>query len=236
MRFQKVLLVSCTIIFFSGCSLRDVKPSGVVIERKEAIGDLSSITLAGNFKVMLKDSDQNYLTIKGDSAYLAHLSVEHKKKRLIIEADRNWMSDSIPVVHLYLQSTPSKIELAGAARLISQKRMQTNAVQLDMTGAARADLNMRVNEIFVNQSGASILKISGATENFMLNIAGASQCDAKNFPARNVKTSVSGASKGEVFPIERLNVTLSGASTLKYIGSPAIKSNISGNATLSIIE
>ncbi|MFN3951103.1 MAG: head GIN domain-containing protein [Thermaurantimonas sp.] len=224
------------LVVFQSCSLRSVDASGIHSEKSAALPAFTHLTLSGNFTFILKPADNSSILLKGDSTFLDHMSFSVDKKKLVIESRRDWKGADPPVVEVYTNEPIRQLELAGLVKAVSQRRMEADKFQLDMAGAARADLNIRANELMVNQSGASQLKISGAVETFLLNSAGASYTDARNLPSRNLKTNLSGASKAEVFAIDRLNVTLSGASSLKYAGSPAIKSKISGNGTLSVIQ
>ncbi len=223
-------------IVFQSCSLKTVDASGVRSERSSALPAFSHLTLSGNFTFILKNAENASITLKGDSAFLDHIHYEVNKRKLLIESRSDWRGAEPPVIEVYTSDPIYQLEVAGLVKAVSQRRIEADKFQIDMAGAAQADLNIRANELMVNQSGASQLKISGAVETFVLNSAGASYTDARSMPSRNLKTNISGASKAEVFVIDRLNVTLSGASSLKYIGSPAIKSKISGNGTLSIID
>lgn len=224
------------LIIAQSCKLNTVDASGVVSEYSSSLGSFNEIALAGNFTFVLKSAENSSLVIKGDSAFLKHIHHSIRRNKLIVESRSKWKGAEPPVVEVYARQPISHMELAGAVKAISQRRMEADKFQVDMTGASSADLNVRANELFINQSGASHLKISGAVDTFILNSTGASYTDARNLPSRNLKTNISGASKAEVFAIDRLNVTLSGASSLKYLGSPSVKSNISGNGTLSVIE
>lgn len=236
MKYCIRLFVLIFIFFSQSCSLKTVEATGVTSEKSSALGNFSQIALAGNFSFVLKPAENSYLIIKGDSAFLEHIQFSVNKNKLLIESRRDWKGAEPPIVEVYTNDDISHLELAGLVKAVSQRRLAVDKFQLDMAGAATADLNMRANEITINQSGASHLKISGAVETLLLNSTGASYTDARNMPSRNLKTNISGASKAEVFAIDRLNVNLSGASSLKYIGNPSIKSKISGNGTLSIIE
>lgn len=236
MRFYTVILILTSIALVTSCSLRTVDASGIITEKSASIGDFSEITLAGNFTFILKAGENPAISVKGDSAFLEYIRFSVNRNKLIVENRRDWRGSEPPLVEVMTNSPINGMELAGAVKAISQRRLATDKFQLDMAAATTADINLRANEAYINQSGASQLKIAGAVETLTLNTTGASYTDARNLPVRNLKTTISGASKAEVFVIDRLNVTLSGASSLKYLGSPAIKSNISGNATLSVFE
>ncbi|MFN4300064.1 MAG: head GIN domain-containing protein [Thermaurantimonas sp.] len=236
MKFHFLVFISLALTLIPSCSIRTVDASGIQVEKSSALEDFSHIILAGNFTFHLKPGENTAIVLKGDSAFLENISYSVKRKKLIVETKRDWKGGEPPVIEVNTDAPITHMEVAGVVKVISNRRISVDKFQIDMAGASYADLSLRANEAFINQSGAAQLKIAGAVENLILNTTGASFTDAKNLPARNVKTTVSGASKAEVFAIDRLNVTLSGASSLKYLGSPAIKSSISGNATLSVIE
>lgn len=236
MRLYKVILIFSSIALVTSCSLRKVDASGIITEKSASLADFSEITLAGNFTFILKAGENPAISVKGDSAFIEHIRFSVNRNKLIVENRHDWQGAEPPVVEVMTNTPITTMELAGAVKAISQRRVAADKFQLDMAGAATADLNIRANEAYINQSGASQLKIAGAVETLTLNTTGASYTDARNLPVRNLKTTISGASKAEVFVIDRLNVTLSGASSLKYLGSPSIKSSISGNATLTVIE
>ena len=74
------------------------------------------------------------------------------------------------------------------------------------------------------------MDLSGSTELFEMELAGAGTIDAKNLVSKKSEVRISGAGTAEVSVTEELFADIDGVGTLTYYGDPVLK-NISGGLT-----
>lgn len=83
-------------------------------------------------------------------------------------------------------------------------------------------------------SGASSLELEGSANDIDIEVSGASRVKLSNFSVVDVNIDLSGGSDATVNASGRLDGDLNGGSKLNYIGNPTLGSiNASGGSTIS---
>jgi hypothetical protein len=118
--------------------------------------------------------------------------------------------------------------LSGATNSTIHGFKDDNSVDLILSGASIAQLNVESKKLSLNLSGASRLTLSGKSDEMLAKVSGASELYSYAFTAGQVDADVSGASKANVFANRALNAVASGASVIFYRGSPTVNSTVSG--------
>ena len=131
---------------------------------------------------------------------------------------------------------------AGEAQHVIVRARDVNSVTAAVEDgvlkiANRGDNNHTEVEIHVptlrqlNLSGASRAEVEGKTDELTANISGASNLKASDLTVQNLHLNVSGASKAEVTVTDSLWAQASGASKIKYHGNPSLRKSISIGAS-----
>ena len=76
----------------------------------------------------------------------------------------------------------------------------------------------------------TFMNLSGETENFEVELAGAGVLDAKSLICRNADIEISGAGTAEVSVTDKLFADMDGVGSLRYYGDPLVE-NISAGLT-----
>ena len=102
--------------------------------------------------------------------------------------------------------------------------------EIDASGAADIQVEGLHGERFeLDVSGAAKAVLDGRVESFELDSSGASEVEARALEAKRVRLELSGAGKAEVFASEELDVDLSGAAQVRYWGEPeSVREDVSG--------
>jgi hypothetical protein len=96
---------------------------------------------------------------------------------------------------------------------------------------------MDVQHLGIDCSGGSKLKLSGSAKDVDVDISGAVDLLAYDFPAENYKLSISGAGKAEINVSKNLKVDISGAASVYYKGSPVnISQDVSGAGSVKKVD
>ena len=126
-----------------------------------------------------------------------------------------------------------EFDLSGAsnADISSMKAGNTN---IELSGASKASGSIEMADGRFDLSGASSLELEGSANDIDIEASGASHVKLSNFSAVDAEVNLSGASNATVNVSGRLDGDLSGSSKLNYIGNPTLGSiSASGSSTIS---
>lgn len=176
-----------------------VKGSGNVQTEKRTVDNFKSVEVGGVFVVEITAQKDFSVEVEADDNLLPLIKTESNGETLKIETEQRFSSK----------------------RSIKVRISAPDVENLHISGASKISVTNLNNESFgVDSSGASKIKVEGATKIFKVDMSGASKLEAENFNAENVSVDASGASFATVSVLEDLKVDLSGASKLVYYGNP----------------
>jgi Protein of unknown function (DUF2807). len=105
-------------------------------------------------------------------------------------------------------------------------------MDITLSGASIAQMDIETKEVYFNISGASQLRLTGRGQKIDGVISGASLLSAFDYPLSDARLIVSGASTGRVSVSQLLSADVSGASVVVYRGSPQVDANVSGSSVM----
>ncbi len=116
--------------------------------------------------------------------------------------------------------TLESIEGSGACDFILNDTLNGLSLLVKLSGACAIKGPVKLTNLDLDISGASVVKIEGITQNFKVSASGAS--DIKNYDliAENCIAKLSGASDIRVTVTNSITASASGASTFYYDGDP----------------
>ena len=123
--------------------------------------------------------------------------------------------------------------LASGASKISIKANVTDIAEISGSGASKIQGELIVPNLKLSASGVTSIDLIGSATDASLNVSGTSNVKAENFTVKTALVATSGTSKITIDAIDALKVFSSGASTVRYKGSPAIETNISGTSKIN---
>lgn len=181
-------------------SFGKVQGSGNTVTEKREISDFKNIDVSGIFRVEIVAQKDFSLEIEADDNLLELITTEVD-------------GETLKIGHAKKFSTRQSITLRISA---------PNIENLDVSGVSKTNLtNLDNDSLKIDSSGASRIKIEGATKHLVIDTSGASKIDAKELSAAEVTVDASGASRAYVNVSEVLSADLSGASNVSYTGNPS---------------
>ena len=192
-----------TFRFFSG-----IKGSGVVKTEKRKLTGFKKIKISRGLNVEVVAQKDFNVEVESDDNLLEFIKTE--------VAD-----DTLKIYTVKKLKPTAKIRIAVAL---------PELVDANVSGAARltaSDINSE--SLNIDVSGAGRAKLNGNTANLKINSSGAAKIYAENLQSVNAILDISGASKITVNASEEIRANASGASKISYVGEPKnIIKNISG--------
>ena len=165
-----------------------------------------------------------------------NITAEVRDSILYIDTHTNIPIDDL--IAKFTIATPYLREIivqgAGKIETIDNHSLQLTSLNLDLSGAAEADLLLNVQNLTIDAKGASKLNLAGVAENLHVTIAGAGELEAEDLLAQVVHINCAGASKAEVHAVRELWAQAAGASKISYKGNPTVKQKLAVGGSLII--
>ncbi len=185
--------------------------SGITKIEQRDIGDFQKVDVSGAMNVeVIADTDFNVL-VEADDNLLGQIRTELDGDTLKVYS-KGWLSPKTKITVKISMPNLAGIEVSGASNVTAS--------------------NLKNEDLKVELSGASKLKIDGKTTNAKFDVSGASKFDGENLEIENAEIDNSGASSVLVSVSDSLTVDASGASKITYIGNPVVEKNVSGASSV----
>lgn len=214
----------------SSCGI-GIRGNGEVATRSVQITNFNSLDISGAFAVELTQGASYSITITTDENIHPHIDMVKSGSTLAISSRKNIAHSTELLVKIQMPAL-EEIEASGAVNLRTLNTFSGDDLKLDFSGAQESNLSVNYSNIEISSSGASETTLSGTAENLSIDGSGACEVKAKNLAVEDADLEFSGAGNAVVNVKDNLSVNISGAGEVRYVGSPAIKSDISGAATL----
>lgn len=220
------------LLAFSSCISDDPGPLQYG-EREFSVDNFTRLDMGSAFNIQVQQGNEFQVEASGDIRNLDDLSVYTSGNSLIIHYDKNANRKHTTYIRITMPELLS-VDFSGAS--ISEIKGFTGQENLDITlsGASYAKVDCNYSSLNINLSGASVLNMLGTGEKLVAFISGASDLRGFDYPVKEARLDVSGASLGKVTVSTKLEATVTGASTVRYRGNPAVYPNVSGGSSLSM--
>jgi hypothetical protein len=234
MKTVKILssLLFTVLILFASCSVLGERGNGNVVKQERKVSAFDAIEVSGAFDVYISLGSTQSVIVEADENLMPLIRTEVSGGILKID-NKKPIHDS-KSLKVYLTVTDlKKIELSGAVDLQTQNKLTLNELEIEISGATDATLDLAVQKLVVSSSGGSKLKFSGMANKVDMDVSGAVDIHAFDLLAEIVSLSISGAGDAEINVTKELNAEISGAGTVRYKGDPAkVDSNVSGAGSI----
>jgi hypothetical protein len=220
------------VILFSSCHFfgRGIKGDGNVISQVRAISDFSSIDVSSAIDVYITQDAAFSVKVETDNNLQEYIEVYKEGGVLHIRQRSNTNLDPSRDTKVYVSAPMyQRLEASGACSIIGSNMISsTGTVDIDLTGASNASLDIKAPKVSAGLNGASKITLKGETKDLLIDGHGASHVNCFDLSSENAAVDVSGASSAEVFASVKLDAEASGASHVRYKGNPVVSKNESG--------
>jgi hypothetical protein len=227
-----VMLSSCG--FFGG---ERVNGNGNVVTQTRATGDFNSIEVSGAIDVYIRQESSPAIKVETDENIQGLIITEVRGNVLRIYQEDGFNIDA-STLKVYVSATSYKmLKASGACNFYTESRIAgTDNINIDLSGASDANLEISAPAIEAELSGAGSLSLKGEAKDLSISGSGSSKIRCFDLIAGNVRVDISGAGNAEVFASTKLDVEVSGAGDIIYKGNPAVSQHISGAGSVRKAE
>ena len=228
-----ILAIAVTIL--NGCLQNTISGNGNIKTQSRDVKAFKSFNVSGGYDVYLQKGDKEALTIEADENLLPIIISEVKDSVLNVYNQHTILRSKKQKLIITCPNL-SSIELSGATDLKGDSCFVMNNLKINVSGAAKIDLNVIVSELKTDVSGSAELIFAGKAKEFSTSLSGAGKIKADNLEAKNCSIEISGMGEAKVNVSDKLDVTISGMGQVEYIGNPEINQNISGAGKVKRLE
>ena len=190
--------------------------------------------------LILKQGDQEALTIEADEELMDDLISEVRDGTLYLGLEEDWLarlgklvssiftSSDYKVTYILTFVSLEKISVSGKCNLKCDS-IHTDALKTSVSGYANLDFGqIEAAELKVNISGRGEFKGEGTVNKLGISISGSGDFQAPNLSSHTAKVTISGQGNATLRVEEALDITISGVGQVNYYGRPKLRQVISG--------
>lgn len=211
-----------------------IKGNGDVKQESREAATFENIGTSGTFKVFIQQGNSHSIQVEAESNLLPYIETEVDGNDLKIRVKKGFNIRPTKEVNVYI--TMAKVhELAasGAGGFYSKGKLNTDKLELAVSGSANADLDLSAGNVEVAVSGSSNVKLKGSASEAEYKVSGSAEIQAFDLQSDDVEIAISGSANANVNAQKKLDLKVSGMGNVKYKGSPAINQSVSGMAKVS---
>lgn len=186
------------------------------------VSEFHGIKASGGLEILLTKSDKPALVVSNTiNNNNSAIKTEVKDGILHIYPENFSVFRGKGRLKVYVgYTTLQSIKASGACDIRFADAFNTDALDVDLSGACNLKGEIRAERVAVKLSGASEMRISGSASELKLTCEGASDFKSPGFKVESCKADLSGASDARLAVSQSLKVTASGASNFYYTGTP----------------
>ena len=205
--------------------------TNTMVETRD-LSDFSRISLSGVGNLMIEPGDRASVSVEAPADLLPDIITDVKDGWLDLRlrpaaGNRRWANSADSITYHVTVTDLDAISVSGAGK-VTGSRLCADRLDLRISGAAKAKLDVTVTELDTRISGAGKLWLAGKADRQGLTISGAGKYSAQELSSREGKILISGSGKSTVNVSERLDVGISGCGRVEWLGDPEITKRISG--------
>ncbi|MBW6478083.1 MAG: DUF2807 domain-containing protein [Bacteroidales bacterium] len=227
MNYLKSSSIFLTLMLFSGTILM-----AQTFTEVRTTDEFSAINAGSIFKIELTQGETYFLEIETEEKLLEN--VETAVKNGVLHLNFKGSTRNATIIARIISPVIEKITLSGASSLKGLTVIESNDLELNLSGATGAELSVITETLKTNISGASNLRIDGVSGHHSANVSGASQLRALDLETETTIIKTSGASNARIMAKEYLEANASGTSSIRFDHQPASqKFTTSGMASIN---
>ncbi|MBD1398729.1 PspC domain-containing protein [Pontibacter sp. JH31] len=198
--------------------------------------NFDAITVNGAYHVQITQGNNYSITASGSPEDLEKMEVRKEGDELVINPEgstfRLFDRQKTVLIQITLPRLRS-LDLGGAIKA-DIGHIQTNHLNIALTGATQAFVDVNVDRLQADIAGASKSTFTGRAQTVDMDIAGASRLDATKLVASTVNVEAAGACSADVHATNTLRADAAGACKIRYRGNPGnVVTDVSGASKVS---
>ncbi|MDT8999819.1 head GIN domain-containing protein [Paucibacter sp. APW11] len=211
-----------------------IRGDGEVTTEQREPGSYDAISLAGDFKLVVRQGGNGKLEIKADKNVLPYLEtkvVESAKGRTLEIATRRGYyisSSTTPQISIDMGALRGlSIAGSGSAKV---EAMQTSELKASIAGSGDINfVDLKAERVGFSVSGSGDIVASGNAANLNVSVAGSGDIKAKGLVVDDAKVRIAGSGDVVVQASKKLDISIAGSGDVSYLGNPELHMSTAGS-------
>ena len=231
MKIFQAFPIILALIIFTSCGER-IEGNGNVTDVEHALPTFHAIHISGMFEVeLVQEKGKSGIIVVTDDNLHEHITIEVENEKLEVGSEGKFLQgEDLKIIIRFSELT--EIDLAGAVQLRTKNQVESNELELDISGAAQVDLDVITDRLEIEVSGAAEIELSGEAEMLEFNVSGAGKIQGFDLATRRANLDVTGAGDVEISVSEKLEVNITGGGDVTYKGDPDISKSVTGAGSI----
>ncbi|MEQ9375995.1 MAG: DUF2807 domain-containing protein [Imperialibacter sp.] len=233
-----VLLATIGLVFIiTSCEKDDVNlvPSAIITTTNFTASNISQLDVSDVFNVYVSFSETEESVQVEANENLHHLiEMKQSGNKLTVGLNENTNISGALVLNIYIKTATLTIVKADRTASIEfDNLLKTPQLELEINDAARVSGSIEVDDLVARLIGLATLDISGNSDSFDIDAAGASEMTGFDFATKNLKANLNGSCNISLTINQALDVAASGTSNVYYKGDGVVeKQNLKDTSTI----
>lgn len=222
------LLLIFTLTLMTSCFHDRIRGKGEVIERDREFSEFNGIALNIKALVRIHDSETPSFHIAAQENLHDEIVTRVDANTLVITSKAE-IEDSEPIIIDIGIHKPEMLELNGSGEFQSVNLLQSNRIDIELSGSGKMKLTIQANQVTNMISGSGSIIMDGSSKLFNAQINGSGSVEASAFTCNNSSVTINGSGDVKIHVIEALDVKINGNGNVIYSGDPQLTQEISGS-------
>jgi hypothetical protein len=202
--------------------------------RSDDVSGFNRISIETFGEFIIKQGDDESLTIEAPRDYLRYITSEVKNETLIISTRRGFLGGPVhQATFTIMVKNLDDISLSGAGA-IKVFSLETNTLDINLTGAGSIEIDeLTAERLEVNLASAGAIIIAGTVEKQEINLTGVGSFEGGDLKSKDVEIRLSGAGSAIVWAEDDLDVEITWIGSVSYFGNQNVYQDISGLGSIN---
>ena len=203
-------------------------------QREYDLDDYSEIEVNSAFKVNLKQGEEYSFIINGTRSDVDDVVIEKYGEVLTLDfkGDAKRLNRQRREINVYLKMPTLRAVKLGSSSKAYISGFEEDYLDLELNGAAFAEIDVEVGSVDAKIVGASKLEIDGSAQQFEVEVHGASTLNAQDFDVSDLEVETHNASTARVNASDNMIIRSYGASNVVYGGDADVDIEKGGGSTV----
>lgn len=234
MNFSKmasVLMLLISSVLFTSC-FDCVEGTGPKQSEERELGSFSKLEVNLPADVFIHFGDNHELKITAQANLLKEIRSSVHGKTLELETASCINTSESVRIDLTVVSL-SQIVLNGSGSVQTREVMNAEDMQISLNGSGNISADVFTNSLEASVNGSGNMILNGTAKETDLSLNGSGNFMGLGLNTFEAKIDISGSGDADIHALNKLVVEIRGSGSVVYIGSPDIKTNISGSGNVT---
>lgn len=239
---KQLLILLLAVTTLSSCGYmfgKRVRGNGNIKTTEHSVSSFKNVEVSGAIDLYVSQGDTKPVRIETDDNLQQYIMVAQQGDRVIIKTKEGYNLRPTGKIKAYVSATVyNSIDVSGACNIIGENKIvNTESMDLEVTGAGSIRMEANAPAIKADVSGAGDVDLKGETKDFDLTLTGAGKAHCFDLKAETTKVDISGAGDADVFASMKLQAEVSGAGHINYKGGATnVEQHVSGAGSVRKAE